>query len=41
MTWLVWRQYRTQTLLTAALTGALVLLLVVTGIHMSSAYLRH
>jgi hypothetical protein len=38
MTWLVWRQYRTQTLLTAALTCALVLLLVITGIHMSSVY---
>jgi hypothetical protein len=38
MTWLVWRQYRTHALLTAALTAALVLLLTVTGIHMSSAY---
>lgn len=38
MTWLVWRQYRTQALLTAALTGALMLLLVVTGIRMSADY---
>ena len=38
MTWLVWRQYRTHALLTAALTAALLLLLAVTGIRMSSAY---
>jgi len=38
MTWLVWRQYRTHALLTATLTAALVLLLAVSGIHMSSAY---
>src|SRR5690348_3535341 len=38
MTWLVWRQYRIHVLFTAALTGALVLLLVVTGIRMSTDY---
>lgn len=38
MTWLVWRQYRRQALITAGLVGALVLLLVVTGISMSSDY---
>jgi hypothetical protein len=38
MTWLVWRQYRTHVLFTAAITAALVLLLVVTGIRMSADY---
>lgn len=38
MTWLVWRQYRTHVLITAALTTALVLLLVATGIPMSTDY---
>ncbi len=38
MTWLVWRQYRTQALFTTALTATLVVLLVIAGIRMSADY---
>jgi hypothetical protein len=38
MTWLVWRQYRINALVTAALTAALVVLLIVTGIRMRTDY---
>jgi ABC-type transport system involved in multi-copper enzyme maturation permease subunit len=38
MTWVAWRQFRTQALVTLALLAAFTVLVVVTGLHMRDIY---
>ena len=38
MTWLVWRQHRTQAIVGAAALGAFAVLLLITGLQMASQY---
>ena len=38
MTWLSWRQQRTESIITAAILAALAAVLIPTGIHMATVY---